>query len=86
MDGYKRYPAKQYPGFDIKSLSSANHVKCSQDCEKDNRCVGFVYHANVRKCWLKYEIKTNNKNFKSYATSDLFLRIGGHKGKHKISL
>lgn len=81
MDGYRRYPGKQYPGFDIKKLQNSNHVQCSEDCEKDKRCMGFVFHPNIKTCWIKYQLRTNNKNFRTYAGSDLYLRIGGHKGK-----
>ncbi|CAD5116778.1 DgyrCDS5627 [Dimorphilus gyrociliatus] len=83
LDGYKRYPFKQYPNFDIKKLTKTNHVKCSEFCNKDNRCAGFVFHASIKTCYVKYEAKASGSNFKTYGKSDLYLRIGGHKADVK---
>ncbi|CAD5126455.1 DgyrCDS14582 [Dimorphilus gyrociliatus] len=76
LDMYVKYPLKKYPGFDIKRLKNANPILCSETCDSNTRCVGFVYHPEKRVCYIKFEAKTSGLNYKTSARSDFYIKIG----------
>ncbi len=60
IPNYQLESKRNYPYNDIKSFQNSSPQQCAQECDKESKCVGYIY--DTRKiCWLK-SIKANGRD------------------------
>lgn len=81
LKGFKRYPLKDYPGYDIAKFENSDIKKCARECNNQEGCAGFAFIFTARLCYIKHTVKASGRNFRVLYSHDLFIRIGGPSGK-----
>lgn len=81
-EGYKMFPGKDYPGYDIKMYTSSSYSQCAQFCNNNHACKGFVFLRTDGRCFTKYKAESQGGNFRHFPNGDLFIRQGEVQGKN----
>ena len=73
VNGYRRYPRKDYPHHDIKLFRNYNRQACGKQCNNIPQCKAFVFNIKNKNCWVKKEGKPFGRNFKNHNDAELFI-------------
>lgn len=74
IDGYKRYPQKDYPGHDIKLYPDFNREVCATKCDQNSKCLAFEFNIQNRNCFIKTSGIASGNNFKFSQNGELFIK------------
>jgi hypothetical protein len=71
------YPLHNYPDDHIKTITNASLKKCSDDCNSDNNCKGFIYDRTNKVCWTNRDFKRNSRKIEN--GHDTFIKVSEDK-------